>query len=433
MAKKLWNKGLSIDDKIEAFTIGKDNEWDLRLAPYDVQGSIAHVKMLAKVGLLFQQECDTLVAELERILKEDIETGQFVINDGVEDIHSQIEFMLTEKLGSLGKKIHAGRSRNDQVLVDLKLYFRDEIVNLTSQIMALFKALLAQSERHKKVLLPGYTHTQAAMPSSFGLWFGAYAEALVDDTHQLYASYNIANQNPLGSAAGYGSSLPLDRNYTTELLEFKGMNVNVVYAQMGRGKVEQSVSFALAALAQTINKLSSDICLYNSGNFGFITLPDELTTGSSIMPHKKNPDIFELMRAKSAVISALPVSIAHLTGNLTSGYHRDFQLLKDLIFPALDDVKAILDMCIYAIPKIKPMQNLLDGSQYDVLFSVERVNDLVMSGLSFRDAYIQVGKELDDGSFIPPKDLDHSLVGSMGNLENNRIEKNMKELMQLFV
>lgn len=433
MAKKLWDKGLPIDDKIEAFTIGKDNEWDLRLAPYDVQGSIAHVKMLAKVGLLFQHECDTLVAELERILKEDIETGQFVINDGVEDIHSQIEFMLTEKLGSLGKKIHAGRSRNDQVLVDLKLYFRDEIVNLTSQIMALFKALLAQSERHKKVLLPGYTHTQAAMPSSFGLWFGAYAEALVDDTHQLYASYNIANQNPLGSAAGYGSSLPLDRDYTTELLEFKGMNVNVVYAQMGRGKVEQSVSFALAALAQTINKLSSDICLYNSGNFGFITLPDELTTGSSIMPHKKNPDIFELMRAKSAVISALPVSIAHLTGNLTSGYHRDFQLLKDLIFPALDDVKAILDMCIYAIPKIKPMQNLLDGSQYDVLFSVERVNDLVMSGLSFRDAYIQVGKELDDGSFIPPKDLDHSLVGSMGNLENNRIEKNMKELMQLFV
>ena len=433
MAKKLWNKGLSIDDKIEAFTIGKDNEWDLRLAPYDVQGSIAHVKMLAKVGLLFQHECDTLVAELERILKEDIETGQFVINDGVEDIHSQIEFMLTEKLGSLGKKIHAGRSRNDQVLVDLKLYFRDEIVNLTSQIMALFKALLAQSERHKKVLLPGYTHTQAAMPSSFGLWFGAYAEALVDDTHQLYASYNIANQNPLGSAAGYGSSFPLDRDYTTELLEFKGMNVNVVYAQMGRGKVEQSVSFALAALAQTINKLSSDICLYNSGNFGFITLPDELTTGSSIMPHKKNPDIFELMRAKSAVISALPVSIAHLTGNLTSGYHRDFQLLKDLIFPALDDIKAILDMCIYAIPKIKPVQNLLDGSQYDVLFSVERVNDLVMSGLSFRDAYIQVGKELDDGSFIPPKDLDHSLVGSMGNLENNRIEKNMKELMQLFV
>jgi len=433
MAKKLWDKGLLIDDKIEAFTIGKDNEWDLRLAPYDVQGSIAHVKMLAKVGLLFQHECDTLVAELERILKEDIETGQFVINDGVEDIHSQIEFMLTEKLGSLGKKIHAGRSRNDQVLVDLKLYFRDEIVNLTSQIMALFKVLLAQSERHKKVLLPGYTHTQAAMPSSFGLWFGAYAEALVDDTHQLYASYNIANQNPLGSAAGYGSSFPLDRDYTTELLEFKGMNVNVVYAQMGRGKVEQSVSFALAALAQTINKLSSDICLYNSGNFGFITLPDELTTGSSIMPHKKNPDIFELMRAKSAVISALPVSIAHLTGNLTSGYHRDFQLLKDLIFPALDDVKAILDMCIYAIPKIKPMQNLLDGSQYDVLFSVERVNDLVMSGLSFRDAYIQVGKELDDGSFIPPKDLDHSLVGSMGNLENNRIEKNMKELMQLFV
>ena len=433
MAKKLWDKGLPIDDKIEAFTIGKDNEWDLRLAPYDVQGSIAHVKMLAKVGLLFQHECDTLVAELERILKEDIETGQFVINDGVEDIHSQIEFMLTEKLGSLGKKIHAGRSRNDQVLVDLKLYFRDEILNLTSQIMALFKALLAQSERHKKVLLPGYTHTQAAMPSSFGLWFGSYAEALVDDTHQLYASYNIANQNPLGSAAGYGSSLPLDRDYTTELLEFKGMNVNVVYAQMGRGKVEQSVSFALAALAQTINKLSSDICLYNSGNFGFITLPDELTTGSSIMPHKKNPDIFELMRAKSAVISALPVSIAHLTGNLTSGYHRDFQLLKDLIFPALDDVKAILDMCIYAIPKIKPMQNLLDGSQYDVLFSVERVNDLVMSGLSFRDAYIQVGKELDDGSFIPPKDLDHSLVGSLGNLENNRIEKNMKELMQLFV
>ncbi len=433
MAKKLWDKGLPIDDKIEAFTIGKDNEWDLRLAPYDVQGSIAHVKMLAKVGLLFQQECDTLVAELERILKEDIETGQFVINDGVEDIHSQIEFMLTEKLGSLGKKIHAGRSRNDQVLVDLKLYFRDEIVNLTSQIMALFKALLAQSERHKKVLLPGYTHSQAAMPSSFGLWFGAYAEALVDDTHQLYASYNIANQNPLGSAAGYGSSFPLDRDYTTELLEFKGMNVNVVYAQMGRGKVEQSVSFALAALAQTINKLSSDICLYNSGNFGFITLPDELTTGSSIMPHKKNPDIFELMRAKSAVISALPVSVAHLTGNLTSGYHRDFQLLKDLIFPALDDIKAILDMCIYAIPKIKPVQNLLDGSQYDVLFSVERVNDLVMSGLSFRDAYIQVGKELDDGSFIPPKDLDHSLVGSMGNLENNRIEKNMKELMQLFV
>lgn len=284
MAKKLWDKGLPIDEKIEAFTIGKDNEWDLRLAPYDVQGSIVHVKMLAKVGLLSQQECDTLVLELMRILDEDIKTGQFQISQGVEDIHSQIELMLTEKLGDLGKKIHAGRSRNDQVLLDLKLYFRDEIIGITNQVKELFEALLAQSETHKEVLMPGYTHTQAAMPSSFGLWFAAYAEALVDDTQLLHASYELVNQNPLGSAAGYGSSFPLDRDYTTELLEFKGMNVNVVYAQMGRGKVEQSISFSLAALGQTINKLSSDICLYNSGNFAFITLPDELTTGSSIMP-----------------------------------------------------------------------------------------------------------------------------------------------------
>lgn len=432
MAKKLWDKGLPLDEKIEAFTIGRDNEWDLRLAPYDVQGSIAHVKMLAKVGLLSEQECDTLVFELTRILDEDIKTGQFQISKGVEDIHSQIELMLTEKLGDLGKKIHAGRSRNDQVLLDLKLYFRDELYSIAKQVRELFKALLAQSETHKEVLMPGYTHTQAAMPSSFGLWFAAYAEALVDDIQQLHASYELVNQNPLGSAAGYGSSFPLDRDYTTELLEFNGMNVNVVYAQMGRGKVEQSISFSLAALGQTINKLSSDICLFNSGNFAFITLPDELTTGSSIMPHKKNPDVFELMRAKSAVLRALPASIAQLNGNLTSGYHRDFQLLKDLIFPALDEVKAMLDMCIYAMPKIKPVANLLDHSQYDVLFSVERVNELVMSGLSFRDAYIQVGKELSNGSFAPPKNLNHRLVGSLGNLGNERIAKKMNVLMQSF-
>lgn len=432
MAKKLWDKGLSIDQKIESFTIGKDKDWDLRLARYDVEGSIAHVSMLEKVGLLTTDEKEALVAELNTILSEIILPGNFVIEEGVEDVHSQIEWMLTRSLGDLGKKIHSGRSRNDQVLLDLKLYFRAEVLEMVSQINDLFTAFLDQSERHKEVLLPGYTHTQAAMPSSFGLWFAAYAESLKDDVQLLHAAYKIINLNPLGSAAGYGSSFPLDRWHTTELLAFDGLNTNVVYAQMGRGKVEQTLSYALAGVAQTLNKFASDVCLYNSGNFGFLRLPDELTTGSSIMPHKKNPDVFELIRAKTNVITAVPITVSRMIGNLSSGYHRDFQLLKDAIFPAIDDLKEILDMMSYAVPKIKPNEKILDDPKYNVLYSVERVNELVVKGMPFRDAYIQVGKELSEGRYVPPKELHHTLLGSLGNLGNDHIKKAMQELIDLF-
>jgi len=432
MAKKLWDKGLPIDQKIESFTIGKDKDWDLRLARYDVEGSIAHVSMLEKVGLLTTDEKEALVAELNTILSDIILPGNFVIEEGVEDVHSQIEWMLTRSLGDLGKKIHSGRSRNDQVLLDLKLYFRAEVLEMVSQINDLFTALLDQSERHKEVLLPGYTHTQAAMPSSFGLWFAAYAESLKDDVQLLHAAYKIINLNPLGSAAGYGSSFPLDRWHTTELLAFDGLNTNVVYAQMGRGKVEQTLSYALAGVAQTLNKFASDVCLYNSGNFGFLRLPDELTTGSSIMPHKKNPDVFELIRAKTNVITTVPMTVSRMIGNLSSGYHRDFQLLKDAIFPAIDDLKEILDMMSYAVPKIKPNEKILDDPKYNVLYSVERVNELVVKGMPFRDAYIQVGKELSEGEYEPPKELHHTLLGSLGNLGNEHIKTAMQELMDLF-
>ena len=432
MAKKLWDKGLPIDQKIESFTIGKDKDWDLRLARYDVEGSIAHVSMLAKVGLLTENEKDTLTLELNRILSDVIMRGEFVIEEGVEDVHSQVELMLTRRLGDLGKKIHSGRSRNDQVLLDLKLYFRAEVLEMVAQINELFHALIYQSEKYKEVLLPGYTHTQAAMPSSFGLWFAAFAESLKDDMHVLHAAYKIINLNPLGSAAGYGSSFPLDRWHTTEQLGFDGLNTNVVYAQMGRGKVEQTLSYALASIAQTLNKLASDVCLYNSGNFGFLRLPDELTTGSSIMPHKKNPDVFELIRAKTNTLASVPMTVSRMIGNLSSGYHRDFQLLKDAIFPALDDMHEILDMMTYAIPKIKPNADILDDPKYNVLYSVERVNELVLEGLPFRDAYAQVGQELLDGSYTPPKKLHHTLMGSLGNLGNDHIKSAMEEVIDLF-
>lgn len=429
MAKKLWEKGINTDEFIEKFTVGKDRELDLELAKYDVQGTIAHITMLESVGLLKKDELDVLVKELNRIQDEVIEPGKFEIEDGVEDVHSQIELMLTRKLGDTGKKVHSGRSRNDQVLLDIKLYLRDQIKDIASLTQKLFTSLVEQSEANKEVLLPGYTHTQAAMPSSFGLWFGAYAESLVDDLVLMQAAHTIVNQNPLGSAAGYGSSFPLNRTLTTELLEFSGMNTNVVYAQMGRGKAEQTMAFAMAGIAGTLNKLASDVCLYNSQNFTFLKLPDELTTGSSIMPHKKNPDVFELIRAKTNVLKALPTTISTVVGNLTSGYHRDFQLLKEVLFPAIEDLKECLFITDYSVSKIRVSKNILDDPKYKLIFSVEAVNELVLKGVPFRDAYQQVSKNIESGAFTLPKEIKHTHEGSLGNLGNDKIKARMKEVM----
>lgn len=429
MTKKLWEKGINTDEFIEKFTVGKDRELDIELAKYDVQGTIAHITMLESVGLLKKEELEVLVKELNRILDEVIKPGKFEIEEGVEDVHSQIELMLTRKLGDIGKKVHSGRSRNDQVLVDIKLFLRDQIKEIAFLTQKLFNGLVKQSEAQKKVLLPGYTHTQAAMPSSFGLWFGAYAESLVDDLVLMQAAHTIVNQNPLGSAAGYGSSFPLNRSMTTELLEFSGMNTNVVYAQMGRGKAEQTMAFAMAGLAATLNKLASDVCLYNSQNFAFLKLPDELTTGSSIMPHKKNPDVFELIRAKTNVLKALPATISAVTGNLTSGYHRDFQVLKGLLFPAIKDLKECLFITDYSVSKIKVSEDILNDPKYKLIFSVEAVNELVVQGVPFRDAYQQVSKEIESGTFTPPKEINHTHEGSIGNLGNNQIKARMKEVM----
>lgn len=430
MAKKLWEKGIETDAFIEAFTVGKDRELDLELAKYDVQGTIAHITMLESVGLLEKEELKVLTEELNRILEEVIEPGNFKIEDGVEDVHSQIEMMLTSKLGDIGKKVHSGRSRNDQVLVDLKLFLREKAKEIASLVKKLFDVLVTQSEYNRSILLPGYTHTQAAMPSSFGLWFGAFAESLVDDLVLLKAVHAIVNQNPLGSAAGYGSSFPLDRTLTTSLLDFENMNTNVVYAQMGRGKAEQSFAFAIAGIAGTLNKLASDVCLYNSQNFAFIKLPDDLTTGSSIMPHKKNPDVFELIRAKTNLLKALPNTISTATANLTSGYHRDFQILKEVLFPAINELKDCLFITEYAIGKMKVNDKILEDPKYKLIYSVEVVNELVLKGVPFREAYVQVAKQIEEGTFEPPKEIKHTHEGSIGNLGNDEIKKRMETVFQ---
>lgn len=432
MAKKLWDKGIETDAFIEAFTVGKDRELDLELAEYDVQGTIAHITMLESIGLLEKDELELLTKELNRILDEVIKPGKFSIEEGVEDVHSQIELMLTRELGDVGKKVHSGRSRNDQVLVDIRLFLRAQIKEIAGLTEKLFKTLITQSEANKSFLMPGYTHTQAAMPSSFGLWFGAYAESLTDDLLLLQSVYKIVNRNPLGSAAGYGSSFPLNRTLTAELLGFEGLNQNVVYAQMGRGKTEQTLAFVMAGLAGTLNKLASDVCLYNSQNFRFLKLPDELTTGSSIMPHKKNPDVFELLRAKTNLLRALPNQIMMATGNLSSGYHRDFQLLKEILFPAIQDLKNCLFITEYAAGKLEVNKHILDDPKYNLIFSVERVNELVLQGVPFRDAYKQTAEEIESGTFKPNKNLKHTHEGSIGNLGNEEIVKRFEGVLELF-
>ena len=420
MAKKLWEKNIDVNPEIERFTVGRDRELDLLLARYDVLGSLAHSKMLESIGLLTSEEMQNLHAELRNIYGI-IEQGGFVIEEGVEDVHSQVELMLTRTLGDTGKKIHSGRSRNDQVLVDLKLFTRHELQNICNCVKELFDALIGQSEKHKNVLMPGYTHLQVAMPSSFGLWFGAYAESLADDMLFLQAAYRMCNRNPLGSAAGYGSSFPLNRTMTTELLGFDSMNYNVVYAQMGRGKTEKNVAFALASVAGTLAKLAFDACMFNSQNFGFVKLPAECTTGSSIMPHKKNPDVFELLRAKCNRLQALPNDILLTMNNLPSGYFRDLQIIKELFLPAFESLTECLEMATYIIRRIEVNKEILNDSRYDAMFSVEEVNRLATEGMPFRDAYKKVGLDIEAGNFTPNKEITHTHEGSIGNLCNKEI------------
>lgn len=404
---------------------------DLHLAEFDVLGNLAHAIMLETIGLLTADDLSALKTELHAIY-EQIQQGDFTIEDGVEDVHSQVELMLTRKLGDIGKKIHSGRSRNDQVLVDMKLYTRDRLFQVVQATEKLFSVLISQSEKHKNDLLPGYTHLQIAMPSSFGLWFGAYAEALIDDVVQLNAAYRLANRNPLGSGAGYGSSFPLNRTLTTALLGFEGMHHNVVYAQMSRGRTEQAALTAISSLAATVSRLAMDVCLYNSQNFSFIVLPDDLTTGSSIMPHKKNPDVAELLRAKTNRMKALPMEVTMVLSNLPSGYHRDMQLLKEILMPAFDEILDCLDVATFMLENIKVKENLLDDSKYDLLFSVERVNELVINGVPFRDAYRQVGAEIGDGSYVAPRELKHTHEGSIGNLQNDLIKTRMEQELVRF-
>ena len=420
MAKKLWEKNIDVNPEIERFTVGRDRELDLMLARYDVLGSLAHCKMLESIGMLTKEERELLRQGLWGIYSAAM-TGTFIIEDGVEDVHSQVELILTRKLGDIGKKIHSGRSRNDQVLVDLKLFTRHELQDICEAVIALFDALQQQSEKHKEVLMPGYTHLQVAMPSSFGLWFGAYAESLADDMLFLQAAYRMCNRNPLGSAAGYGSSFPLNRTMTTELLGFDSMNYNVVYAQMGRGKSERNVAFALAGVAGTLSKMAFDACMFNSQNFGFVKLPAECTTGSSIMPHKKNPDVFEIMRAKCNRLQALPMDIAMIMNNLPSGYFRDLQIIKELFLPAFADIKDCLAMATYIIERIEVNKEILNDSRYDAMFSVEEVNRLAAEGMPFRDAYKKVGLDIEAGNFTPNKDVHHTHEGSIGNLCNKEI------------
>lgn len=431
MALKLWEKSVQVDKAIETFTIGRDKELDLLLAKYDVLGSMAHITMLQSIGLLTIDELHKLLPELKRIYAL-AEKGDFIIEEGVEDVHSEVELILTQQLGDIGKKIHSGRSRNDQVLLDLKLFTRDKIKGLTNDILKLFHELIIQSEHFKNILMPGYTHLQVAMPSSFGLWFGAYAESLVDDLTFLQAAYRICNRNPLGSAAGYGSSFPLNRTMTTELLGFESMNYNVVYAQMGRGKLERNVSFALASIAGTIAKLAYDACLFNCQNFGFVKLPDECTTGSSIMPHKKNPDVFELTRAKCNKIQSLPQQIMMISNNLPSGYFRDLQILKEVYLPAFKELADCIEMCTYIIKEIKVNDHILEDSRYDLMFSVEEVNRLVLRGTPFRDAYKKVGLEIEAGQFKPNKNIHHTHEGSIGNLCNDKIIALMEKSFESF-
>ena len=420
MATKLWEKSTQLNARIEAFTVGRDREMDVFLAKYDVLGSMAHIIMLESIGLLQAEELKSLLKELKNIYQL-AGSGKFVINEGVEDVHSQVEMMLTQKLGDIGKKIHSGRSRNDQVLVDLKLFARAEIEKTVFAVSELVDVLISQSNQYKDVLLPGYTHLQVAMPSSFGLWFGAYAESLADDLQLLLSAWKITNRNPLGSAAGYGSSFPLDRQMTTDLLGFDNMNYNVVYAQMGRGKMERTVANALASVAATLSKLAFDACMFTSQNFGFIRLPDEFTTGSSIMPHKKNPDVFELTRAKCNKLQSLPQQIVLITNNLPSGYFRDLQIIKEVFVPAFAELTDCLEMTAMMMSQVEVNTEILTDSRYDYLFSVEEVNRLTLSGLPFRDAYKQVGLEIDAGYFKPNKTVNHTHQGSIGNLFNDQI------------
>ncbi|RDV14759.1 argininosuccinate lyase [Pontibacter diazotrophicus] len=428
---KLWQKNTGTEKEIEKFTVGKDAELDMQLAPFDVLGSLAHTRMLQSIGLLAAEELDVLQAELKNIYK-DIEAGSFAIEPGVEDIHSQVELELTRRVGEAGKKIHSGRSRNDQVLLDLKLFFRHQLQAVVEETKDLFDLLQEQSENYKDVLLPGYTHLQIAMPSSFGLWFGAYAESLVDDMYLLQAAYKIADKNPLGSAAGYGSSFPLNRQMTTDLLGFESMNYNVVYAQMGRGKSERVVATALASVAATLAKMAMDLCLYMNQNFGFITLPDSLTTGSSIMPHKKNPDVFELLRGKCNKLQALPTEISMLLINLPSGYHRDLQLLKENLFPAFEELQRCLQMMAFMMKQVQVKENILQDEKYQYLFSVDAVNALVLEGMPFRDAYKKVGADIEAGTFSPAATVTHTHEGSIGNLCNNEIANQMQQAISQF-
>ena len=431
MAQKLWEKNVQVDQEVDRFTVGKDREMDLYLAKYDVLGSMAHITMLESIGLLTAEELQTLLAALREIYKI-AESGSFIIEEGIEDVHSQVELMLTRSLGDMGKKIHSGRSRNDQVLLDLKLFTRAQIQTLVTAVTELFEVLIAQSNRYQAVLMPGYTHLQVAMPSSFGLWFGAYAESLVDDLQMLQAAYRVCNRNPLGSAAGYGSSFPLNRQLTTDLLGFDSLDYNVVYAQMGRGKMERTVAFAMAGIAATLSKLAFDACLFNSQNFGFIKLPDQFTTGSSIMPHKKNPDVFELTRAECNKIQGLPQQITLIANNLPSGYFRDLQIIKELFLPAFDELKDCLRMATHMMREVKVNEHILDDERYALMFSVEEVNRRVLAGVPFRDAYKQVGLEIEAGQFKPNKEVEHTHEGSIGNPCNEQITQLMQTVVKGF-
>lgn len=426
---KLWSKGFEPDKMIDEFTVGHDRELDMLLARYDVQGSIAHIKMLESIGLLTADELSVLTSGLNEIA-EMIERGEFTIEPGVEDVHSQVEFLLTQRLGDVGKKIHSGRSRNDQVLVDLKLFMRQQLRDIAKSVKRLFDKFQELSERYKEVLMPGYTHLQVAMPSSFGLWFGAYAESLIDDVRMLVAAYDIANQNPLGSAAGYGSSFPLDREMTTRELGFADLHYNVVAAQMSRGKTERASAMAIACIASTLGRFAMDVCMFMCQNFGFISFPDEYTTGSSIMPHKKNPDVFEIMRGKCNRLQSVPNEIALLNSNLPLGYNRDLQLMKDIMFPSVTELVSCLDMCVMMLDHIQVNKNITDDPRYDYMFTVEDVNRLAISGVPFRDAYKTVGMQVQRGEYEPTRTVGHTHIGSMGNLATERIALKMQKILK---
>ncbi len=431
MSNKLWEKNFEVNKEIERFTVGRDREMDMYLAKYDVLGSMAHITMLESIGLLEKDELEKLLAELRNIYKL-CEDGKFTIENDVEDVHSEVELMLTRKLGDMGKKIHSGRSRNDQVLVDLKLFTRHELMEIVDNVKVLFDELIQKSNQYKDVLMPGYTHLQIAMPSSFGLWFGAYAESLADDMLYLQAAWRMTNRNPLGSAAGYGSSFPLNRQMTTDLLGFDSMDYNVVYAQMGRGKMERNVAFAMATVAGTLAKMAFDACLFNCQNFQFVKLPKECTTGSSIMPHKKNPDVFELIRAKSNKLQSLPQQIMMIMNNLPVGYFRDLQIIKEVFLPAFDELNDCLRMAAYIINKMEVNDHILDNPMYDPMFSVEEVNRLATAGMPFRDAYKKVGLEIEAGKFVANKNIHHTHEGSIGNLCNDKIQALMEQTLTGF-